>query len=98
MESIRPGWHGRASFTACNETPSDEAWRWDVEEAAFVLFGSTPARVDGVDGVWYVFFFRDSENGDWYERSFGYGHEAIFRAVKASGRDTFNDVGFVRVK
>lgn len=100
MDSIRPGLHGRSRFTPIpTPTPDSTAQdrRWDIEEAAFVLFGAAPWRSFYDYGAWHVAYVR-RPNVAWFVDAFGDVDVALFRAVNASGPDTFAGVAFERMK
>jgi len=95
-----PGHHGRARFALTASSPADapsEARRWDVELAAFVLFGSSPWRSFYEHGAWHVAYVRRA-NLTWFVETFGDVDVAIFRAHSASGPDTADGIGFERMK
>jgi len=100
MDSIRPGLHGRSRFTAIpTPTPDSTAQerRWDVEEAAFVLFGGAPWRSFYENGAWHIASVRQP-HVTWFVAAFGDVDVAIFRAVNATGVDSFEGIAFERMK
>jgi hypothetical protein len=62
-----------------------------------VLFGGAPWRAFYEHGAWYVAFIR-YPNLRWFVDTFGDVDFALFRALNATGEDTYEGVGFERMK
>ena len=101
MDTARPGLHGHSRFLPLPTRSADATHnerKWLVEEAAFVIFGAVPWRSFYEHGAWHVAFIRTREHSVWFVEAFGDVDVAVFKAVNATGLDTFEGVGLERMK
>lgn len=100
MSVARPGHHGQARFTPkpFEADLENEARRWDVEEAAFELYGAEPLRSFYEHGHWNVMYVPTVDTAHWFVETFGRCDVAILQATAADGADVVDGIGFDRVK